>query len=72
MVESNDDSDNNYVVIDTISFEKDNPSIRYIAKFNKNRILKIGRGLDMNLILNDLSISRNHCQLELDDNNNIF
>ena len=71
-VESNDDSDNNYVVIDIISFEKDNPSIRYIAKFNKNRILKIGRGLDMNLILNDLSISRNHCQLELGDNNDIF
>ena len=68
MIENNDDYDNNYVVIDTISFEKDNPSIRYIAKFNKDKILKIGRGLDMNLILNDLSISRNHCQLELSDN----
>ena len=71
MVENNDDTDNNYVVIDTISFDKDNPSIRYIAKFNKDKILKIGRGLDMNLILNDLSISRNHCQLELCDNNDI-
>jgi hypothetical protein len=72
VVEYNDDSDNNYIVIDTISFEKDIPSIRYIAKFNKDRILKIGRGLDMNLILNDLSISRNHCQLELCDNNDII
>ena len=72
MVENSDDSYNNYIVIDTISFEKDIPSIRYIAKFNKDRILKIGRGLDMNLILNDLSISRNHCQLELCDNNDII
>jgi pSer/pThr/pTyr-binding forkhead associated (FHA) protein len=45
---------------------------RYIIKFSKNKLLKIGRGLDMNLILNDLSISRNHCQLEISDNGDIL
>ena len=66
------DLDDDYVVLDTISFEKETKPYRYIAKFNKNKILKIGRGLDMNLILNDLSISRNHCQLELSENNDVL
>ena len=60
-----------YIVFDSISLEKNVPSYRYIAKFNKN-ILKIGRGIDMDLIMNDLSISRNHCHLELCDNGEIL
>ena len=65
-------SDNNYVVLDTISTDDDSPPLRYIAKFSKNNILKIGRGLDMNLIMNDLSISRNHCQLQISENGKIY
>ena len=62
----------NYIVLDSMSPDKEIIPYRYIVKFSKNKILKIGRGLDMNLILNDLSISRNHCQLELNDNGDIF
>ena len=66
----NDDS-SSYIVLDTIPFDKSIPAYLYIAKFNDKK-LKIGRGLDMNLILNDLSISRNHCQLDLTDDGEIF
>ena len=66
------DLDNNYIVLDSMSPDKEIIPYRYIVKFSKNKILKIGRGLEMNLILNDLSISRNHCQLELDDNGDIL
>ena len=62
----------NYVVFDTISVDKTIPSYIYIARFNKDKKLKIGRGLDMNLIMNDLSISRSHCELELCDNGDIL
>ena len=68
----NNNIDNNYIVLDSMSPDKEITPYRYIVKFSKNKILKIGRGLDMNLILNDLSISRNHCQLELNDNGDIL
>ena len=60
-----------YIVFDSISYEKNTPSYRYIAKFSNNEI-KIGRGIDMDLIMNDLSISRNHCHLELNENGEVL
>ena len=60
-----------YIVFDSISYEKNTPSYRYIAKFSNNE-LKIGRGIDMDLIMNDLSISRNHCHLELNENGEVL
>ena len=69
---NNNTMDDNYIVLDSMSPDKDIIPYRYIVKFDKNNILKIGRGLDNNLILDDLSISRNHCQLELNDNGDIF
>ena len=71
-IENKEFWDENYVALDTMSPDKEITPYRYIVKFSKNKILKIGRGLDANLILNDLSISRNHCQLELNDNGDIF
>ena len=70
--EPNGLNEENYVVLDSMSPDKEILPYRYIVKFGKNNILKIGRGLDMNLILNDLSISRNHCQMELTDKGDIF
>ena len=34
--------------------------------------MKIGRALEMQLILNDISVSRNHCQLKLEEDGNII
>ena len=60
-----------YIVLDSIPLEKNGASYRYISKFSNN-LLKIGRGIDMDLIMNDLSISRNHCLLELNENGEIL
>ena len=68
----NNDDSNAYIVFDTIPFDKTIPAYIYLAKFDKNNKLKIGRGLEMNLIMNDLSISRNHCQLELTEDGDIL
>ena len=65
-----DDSLDDYIVMDRISGDKSS-SFRYIVKFCKN-ILKIGRGLEMNLILDDLSISRKQCQLEINENGDVY
>ena len=60
-----------YIVLDSIPLEKNGASYRYISKFSNN-LLKIGRGIDMDLIMNDLSISRNHCHLELNENGEVL
>ena len=62
---------NNYIIFDTVTPGKQENKYRYLVKFDKNNIMKIGRALEMQLILNDISVSRNHCQLRLEDDGNI-
>ena len=63
---------NNYIIFDTVTPGKSEGKYRYLVKFDKNNILKIGRALEMQLILNDISVSRNHCQLKLEEDGNII
>ena len=58
---------NNYIIFDTITPGKEDNKFRYLVKFDKDNILRIGRALEMQLILNDISVSRNHCQLKLEE-----
>lgn len=62
----------NYIIFDELTSGKPGNKYRYLVKFDDNNIIKIGRGLEMQLILNDISVSRNHCQLKLDEDGNIF
>ena len=62
---------NNYIIFDTVTPGKQDNRYRYIVKFDKNNCMKIGRALEMQLILNDISVSRNHCQIRLEDDGNI-
>ena len=68
----NKDNNNNYIIFDTITPGKQDSKYRYLVKFDKNNVMKIGRALEMQLILNDISVSRNHCQLKLDEDGNII
>ena len=71
--ENDENVDNeNYIVFDNVPFDKQTHSYRYVVKFGKDKIMRIGRGLDMQLILNDLSVSRNHCKLTLSENGDIL
>ena len=60
-----------YIIFDSISPQRIESRFRFFVKFNENNILKIGRGLDMQLVLNDISVSRNHCQLKIEDDGSI-
>ena len=62
----------NYMILDDILPGKNGFLCRYLVKFDKENILRIGRGLDNQLILNDISVSRNHCIIKLDDNYNLI
>ena len=61
----------NYIIFDLISPNKSDNKYRFLAKFDKNNILKIGRGIEVQLVLNDISVSRNHCQLKLENDGSI-
>ena len=59
---------NSFIVLDTLFPLADNNKYRYIVRFNENNEIKIGRGLDNQLILNEITVSRNHCLLTLNKN----
>ena len=62
------ENNNNFMVIDTVFPLTDTNKYRYIVKFDNNNELKIGRGLDNQLVLNEITVSRNHCLLKLQKN----
>ena len=68
----NKENNNNYIIFDTITPGKQENKYRYLVKFDKDNVMRIGRALEMQLILNDISVSRNHCQLKLENDGNII
>ena len=68
----NDNFTDNYIIFDEITPGKEGNKYRYLVNFDENNSIKIGRGLEMQLILNDISVSRNHCRLKLDEEGNII
>ena len=58
----------NFIVFDTIFTLSDNNKYRFIVKFDKNNQMKIGRSLENNLVLNEITVSRYHCLLTLQRN----
>ena len=64
--------ENNYIILDEILQGKNEYLTRYTVKFNSDNILKLGRGLENQLILNDISVSRNHALIKLDQSNNLI
>ena len=64
--------ENNYITFDDVLPGKNGFLCRYLVKFNEDNTLKIGRGLDNQLILNDISVSRNHCLIRIDQGYNLI
>ena len=64
------DTTNNpsFIVLDTIYPLNDGNLYRCIVKFNKDNKIIIGRGLENQLVLNEITVSRTHCLLTLQKN----
>ena len=62
----------NYITFDAYSADKKQNRFRYIIKFDNNNSLLIGRGIEANIVLNDISISRLHCKLKINDNGEVY
>ena len=60
-----------YMILESLTLDKHKNKCLYIISLDKNRKIKLGRGRDSNIILNDISISRLHSILTI-DNKNVF
>ena len=65
---NNSDINSNFIVLDTIYALNDGNKYRSIVKFNKDNTLLIGRGLENQLVINEITVSRTHCLLTLQKN----
>jgi hypothetical protein len=65
-------TNDNYIIFDEVNPGKQGNKFRFLVKFDSDNIIKIGRGLEMQLILNDISVSRSHCQLKIDEEGNLI
>ena len=69
----NSDNDFNYIIFDAFPIDKITNCYRYIIKFDNNvNTMIIGRGKEANIILNDISISRRHCQISINSNGDVI
>ena len=61
----------NYFTIESLTLDKNNTKFFYVVNLDKNVKLKIGRGKDSQLTLGDISVSRVHATLTI-ENKNIY
>ncbi len=69
----NSKNDFNYIIFDAFPIDKITNSYRYIIKFDNNvNTMILGRGKEANIIINDISISRSHCQISINNNGDVI
>lgn len=61
----------NYFTVESLTIDKNNTRFIYVVNLDNNVRLKIGRGHDAHLILSDISVSRVHSLLTI-ENKNIY
>ena len=58
---------NNYLTLECLTLDKNKKRFIYVISLIKNRKMKMGRGRECDITLNDLSVSRVHCHLIVDN-----
>ena len=60
-----------YMTLESLTLDKQKNKFIYVVSLNKNKILKVGRGHDSHILLSDISVSRIHCHMIV-ENKKIF
>ena len=55
----------NYIIFESLTEDKHKNKYLYKVSLDNNNLLNIGRGHDVNLLIPDASISRNHCAIKI-------
>ena len=59
----------NYLSFENLTLDKQKNKFIYVINLDNKKDIKIGRGHEANIILSDISVSRVHCILNVDNNN---
>ena len=57
----------NYISFENLTLDKQKYKFIYIINLDKDKKIKIGRGHESNVLFNDISISRVHCSINVED-----
>ena len=60
-----------YLTLESLTLDKQKNKFIYVISLEKSRKLKVGRGHEANVLLSDISVSRIHCYMIV-ENNKIF
>ena len=61
----------NYLSFENLTLDKQKNKFIYIINLKKDKKIKVGRGHESNILLSDISVSRVHCLLNI-ENDNIY
>jgi hypothetical protein len=61
----------NYLSFENLTLDKQKNKFIYVINLNKDKKLKVGRGHESNILLSDISVSRVHCLLNV-ENDSIY
>ena len=59
----------NYMILESLTLDKENNKFLYVISLDKNAEIKVGRGQFCDILLSDVSVSRVHCLLTIDGKN---
>ena len=59
------------MTLESLTLDKQRNKFIYVISLNTNRKLKVGRGHEANILLSDISVSRVHCHMIV-DNKKVF
>ena len=59
----------NYLILESLTLDKENNKFLYIISLDKNGEIKVGRGQFCDILLSDVSVSRVHCYLIIEGKN---
>ena len=62
------DNFKNYLILETLTLDEDGNKFIYVISL-LNKQIKIGRGILSDILLSDVSVSRIHCMINVEDNN---
>ena len=59
----------NYLILETLTLDDEDNKFLYVISLDKNRNIKLGRGLLSEVLLSDVSVSRIHCMFSIEGRN---
>lgn len=59
----------NYLILETLTLDDEDNKFLYVISLDKNKNIKLGRGLLSEILLSDVSVSRIHCMFSIEGRN---